>query len=222
MNLNTAVKLTTSIALVSIFSGCAHQLEIKNLSMYRNTSLMSLEKQARIGIVADTREMEGKRFIKDVADALRKYNIQATTAVSLNKNNLDYIATITVDSEYKGSGWNFLIDWPGFIIFTPAWHGYIYKINHDFNVALTEGGSSNKQIDSFNIPVELDVRHAAFGRTWLAESGWWLLYSIPSAVGGVIHTSYDNNVTPIAHEKAAPVVADFIAQEIAGRLQKTE
>lgn len=180
---------------------------------------MSLEKPVRVGIVSDAHEMEGKRFVKEVADSLQKYNVSATTSVALNKEKLDYIATFTVDSDYKGSGWNFLINWPGFLIFTPAWHGYNYTIEHNLTVLLTDA-KSGTQIDTFNLPVSLDIRHAAFNRTW-TEIGW-LEFGIIPLVGGVVFIQYDDNVTPIAHDKAIPVIADYTAQEIASRLQKTE
>lgn len=204
---------------ISVFTGCAHQLNVKNLNMYRNTSLATLEKPMKIGIVAETSTMEGKRFVKAIADSLAKYNINATTAVMNNRSNLDVVATISIDSEYKGSGWNFLIDWPGFLIFTPAWHGYVYEIDHNFTVLLANG-SSGKKIDSFNIPVNFDIRHAAINRTWV-ELGW-LEFGIIPFVGGIFHISYDSNVTPVAHEKVSPVIADYMAQEIADRLRGIE
>lgn len=217
MYLNMSMKLVASIVLISFFSGCAHQLEIKNLSMYRNTSLKSFETQASVGIASDAQEMEGKRLVKEVADALQKYNVRATTSTSQNKQNLDYIATFKLDSDYKGSGWNFLINWPGFLIFTPAWHGYNYTIEHNLSVILTDA-KLGTQIDTFNIPIKLDIRHAAINRTW-TEIGW-LEWGIIPLVGGVFFTQYDDNVTPIAHDKAFPVLADNIAQEIASRLEK--
>lgn len=212
-------KVCFLVAGVSIFTGCAHQLNVKNLDMYRNTSLATLESPMRLGIVTDSPKIEGKRFVKEIADSLSKYNVRATTAVMNNRSNLDVVATISVDSEYKGSGWNFLIDWPGFLIFTPAWHGYVYEIDHNFTVLLTEG-SSGKKIDSFHIPVELDIRHAAINRTWV-ELGW-LEFGIIPFVGGIFHISYDSNVTPVAHEKVSPVIADYMAQEIADRLRGIE
>jgi hypothetical protein len=216
MKVNKIINAIISIVIVSVFSGCAHQLEIKNLDMYKNTSLISLKKQAQVGIVADTRTMEGIIFIKKIADSLQRYNIKATTAVSLNEKKLDYVVKITVNSDYKGSGWNFWINWPGFLIFTPAWHGYNYTIEHNLSVLLTDP-KSGAQLDSFYIPIKLDIRHAAINRTW-TEIGW-LEFGVIPLVGGVFFIQYDNNVTPIAHDMAIPVLADFIAQEIAERLQ---
>ena len=159
--------------------------------------------------------MGGKWLVREVADSLQKYNIWTTTSALLDKDDLDYIATITVYSDYKGSGWNFLINWPGFLVFAPAWHGYNYTIEHDVSVLLTDA-KSGVQIDTFTVPIELVIRHADINRTWTEIS--WLEVGVIPLVRGVFFIGYDDNVTPIAHEKAMPVLSDFIAQEIAGKL----
>ncbi|VGO18067.1 hypothetical protein [Pontiella sulfatireligans] len=200
---------------LSVLSGCTHQLAIKNMDMYQNVSLNSLRQPTSLGIKADVKTAEGKKFVKAVADSLGKYNVHATTAIMNGHGDVDAIATITVNSEYKGSGWNFLINWPGFLIFTPAWHGYNYEINHDFMVLITDGNTGEK-INSFAVPVSLDIRHASFNRTW-TEIGW-LEFGIIPLIGGFVFINYDDNVTPIAHEKAAPIIADYIAQEIVENL----
>lgn len=211
----TTIGNIAAITIASVFSGCAHQLEIKNLNAYRNTSLIALEQQTKIGIVSDTREIEGKRLVKEIADSLQKYNAWTTTSVTLNKERLDYIATLAIDSDYKGSGWNFFINWPGFLIFTPAWHGYNYTIEHNVSVLLTDAKSGD-QIGTMIVPINLNVRHAAINRTW-TEIGW-LEFGIIPLVGGIFFIQYDDNVTPIAHEKAMPVISEFIAQKIAEKL----
>lgn len=205
------IRIIAGIIIASFISGCTHQLDIKNLNTYRSTSLISLPEQARVGIVADSYDMEGRRLVKEIAESLQKYNIWTTTSAILNKESLDYIATVTVDSNYKGSGWNFLINWPGFLIFTPAWHGYNYTIEHHVSVLITDA-KSGAQICSVITPIDLDIRHAAINRTWTGVG--WLEFGIIPLVGGFFFMQYDDSVTPIAHDKALPVVSDFIAQEI--------
>jgi len=73
-----------------------------------------------------------------------------------------------------------------------------------------------KKIDSFYIPVVLDIRHAAINRTWTEIS--WFEVSVIAFVGGIVFVQYDDSVTPLTSEKAAPVVGDYIAQEIVAKL----
>ena len=210
------IKTFLLLASAAILSGCTHPLAIKNMNMYHNTSLATLQRPLTVGIKSECTEIEGKQLVKMVADALPKYNVRATTSVISGQANLDAIATINVNSTYEGSGWNFLINFPGFLIWAPAWHGYNYEINHDIKVWLTDATSGAK-ISSFNIPISLDIRHADFNRTW-TEIGWLEVGIIPF-VGGLVFINYDDTVTPIAHDKAGPVIADYVAQEIVDNLQ---
>lgn len=127
----------------------------------------------------------------------------------------DVIASIGVKSVYGGSGWNFLINWPGFLIFTPAWHGYNYKVSHTIDVQLNRGDDST-QFASFSLPVVLNIRHADMNRTW-TEIGW-LEWGIIPFVGGFVFISYDDNVTPLVAEKVAIPVGTYVAQEIVNRI----
>jgi len=83
---------------------------------------------------------------------------------------------------------NFLINWPGFLIFMPAINGYIYEANYDVEVTLTEAAGDSK-IDTWSIPIRLNLRHAAMNRTW-TEVGWFmklqsiLLISVPLSGAG--------------------------------------
>jgi hypothetical protein len=205
----------TFAAIALSLTGCTHPLAIKNINMYHNTSLATLQQPVTLGVKPVSSEFEGKKLVKMVSDSLSKYNVRATTT-TYDTSHLDAIATISVNSEYNGSGWNFLINWPGFLIWTPAWHGYIYEINHTVNVHLSDAKSGVK-INSFTVPISLDVRHAAINRTW-TEIGW-LEWGIIPLIGGFVFINYDDNVTPIAFDKAGPILSDYIAQEIAENLQ---
>ena len=214
--MNVYIKTILITAALAVLSGCTHPLAVKNISTYQNTSLATLQRPITLGIKSDCSEMDGKRLVKMVADALPKYNVRPTTAVMNGQSGLDAVATISVQSDYNGSGLNFLINFPGFLVWAPAWNGYIYEINHDFNIIITDAKSGEK-INSLNIPVSLDVRHADINRTW-TEIGWLEVGIIP-LVGGIIFINYDNSVTPIATDKVGPVIADYIAQEIVDNLQ---
>ncbi|MEA2096815.1 MAG: hypothetical protein U9P73_09025 [Candidatus Cloacimonadota bacterium] len=199
-----------------LLSSCSHKLEIKNLRSYQNLSLNPLEQKVTIGIIPSIEDISSKKLMKGIATALMKYSatvVMPYTPGSLRKP--DVLANISIRPEYKGSGWNFLINWPGFLIWTPAWHGYVYKVNYDVSVLLTKA-SDNTKIDSFTIPVKLDVRHAEMDRTWTEIS--WLEWSVIAFVGGIVFTQYDSNVSPLVAEKIETPIGDYIAQDIIDRL----
>ncbi|HSR88434.1 MAG TPA: hypothetical protein VLL07_05730 [Pontiella sp.] len=203
------------LIIVASLSGCTHQLEIKNLNKYYSTSLAALDEPVRSGVISNSQNIDSAKIVKLITEGLRKYNATATSAIRPDKSNVDIIATFSVNSEYKGSGWNFLINFPGFLIWTPAWNGYVYKISHDVNILLTDA-KTGKQMNSIRLPIELNIRHADFNRTWTEIS--WLEFGIIAFVGGIFFIQYDDNVTPLAAEKAGPVLGDYVAQEIISKL----
>ena len=64
----------------------------------------------------------------------------------MNSSMVDFIVKLDIPTEYKGSGWNFLINFPGFLIFTPAWNGYVYKVNHTVDILLISLSASQTTI----------------------------------------------------------------------------
>lgn len=121
------------------------------------------------------------------------------------------IDTDSGESEHECSGWNFPINWPGFLIFTPAWHGYNYKGAYTIHCTLTNSRNT-EAFHEFQIPIALDVRHAAINRTW-TEIGW-LEVSAIAFVGGLIFIDYDESATLLVIEKAEYPLGKYIAQEI--------
>lgn len=204
--------------ILALASGCSHPLVVKNIDAYRVSGTMAQATKKSIGVVPSSANYNDQVILNGVSDSLRRYASTVVTPYAKGGDNkVDIVANIDLRSQYDGSGINFLIDWPGFLIWTPAWNGYVYSIKHNFSIRL-EDGKSDTTLDTFNIPVDLNIRHAAMNRTWLAESGWWLLWSAPALIGGIMHTEYDPNVTPLEAREVAAPLGDFVAQEIVRRI----
>ena len=207
---------------VALGSGCAHPLVIKNIDAYRVSASTAQTTKKSIGFIPAAGRYYDEVILNGVADSLRRHSGEVVTPYTNgSEHRVDVIANVDLHSQYDGSGVNFLIDWPGFLIYTPAWNGYVYHIKHNFSVRL-EDGKSDTTIDTFDIPVNLNVRHAAMNRTWLAESGWWLLWSAPALIGGIVHTEYDANVTSLETREVAFPLGDYVAQEIIRRIPSEE
>ena len=123
-----------------MFSGCKHQLGVRNIddyTIYRNTPL---KKNLSIGLVTESDDVYCQIIANGIADSLGKYS---TDVMMLNDSSelkkVDVLAEVLITPEYKGSGWNFWINFPGFIVFAPAWNGYVYKVN--YNVGIKPGQS---------------------------------------------------------------------------------
>lgn len=199
-----------------IAAGCAHQLQIKNLASYQAGSVTSFEKPVRIGIVTDSTNPEHKSLLNGVATALGSYSAQVTMPYPPNSQKpVDVVAHIDLVTEHTGSGWNFLVNFPGFLVFAPAWNGYLYEVKYTVNCTLTKG-SNKAKIDEFKLPIALDVRHADINRTW-TEISWFEVGAI-ALIGGIVFISYDENVTPLVSEKVEGPLGKYVAQEIVNRI----
>jgi len=179
--------------------------------------MVSLEKPLTIGIIPSTDGLPCEKFLHAIATELGKHSARVLLPYSeASQLPVDVKAKVVVNGEYKGSGWNFLINWPGFLIFTPAWHGYNYRNIYNVEVLLIKG-SDNTKIDSFNVPVDLKIRHADMSRTWTNGVGWFEL-GITPFISGFVFIGYDDTVTGLVVEQIRVPIGNYIAQEIVSRI----
>jgi hypothetical protein len=106
----------------------------------------------------------------------------------------DVILSIKPQVSYRSSGWNFLINWPGFLIFTPAWNGYVYHADILTRVAIHDG--SGDLISEEQIPISYDIRQAEMDRTiWTGLT--WLEVSALALIGGIYNAFvFDDDILP--------------------------
>lgn len=209
--------ITTLLCAELVFlSGCTHPLAIKNLSNYQSFGITSFEKPVKIGIVVNTAEPDEKRILDGVANALGSYSAQVVMPYQPSgQKPVDIIVHAGIVGVHEGSGWNFLVNFPGFLIWAPAWNGYLYEVKYTINCTLIKS-STQETIDQFKIPIALNIRHADFNRTWTEIS--WLEVGVIALIGGLVFTSYDQNVTPLVSEKIENPIGKYIAQEIVKRI----
>ena len=208
-----------SLMAAFFFFGCSHPITVKNLNSYSNLGMTSLDKKLSIGMVPHTGDIHCDKLVKGVGEALGKYSANVLLPYSHSSSReVDVIADISVKPEYKGSGWNFLINFPGFLVFAPAWNGYIYEVNYNVDVVLTKI-SDNTKLDSFTLPIKLNVRHADINRTWTEVS--WFEVGIIALVGGAMFIQYDQNVSPLIADTIKIPIGDYIALEIVNRINNS-
>jgi hypothetical protein len=211
-------KWVLAIFLIGIvfLSGCSHPLTVKNLRSYQTQMPVPLDQRLVIGIVPQSGDCDSERILRTLPAALSSNADVIMPYQRGSSRKVDVIADISIQPDYRGSGWNFLINWPGFLIFTPAWNGYVYKVNYKVDVALTKA-EENQPISSFDIPINLNVRHAAMNRTWTEIS--WLEVSIIAFVGGLVFIDFDDQVSALTAEKVKDVLAEYISAEILYKLR---
>jgi hypothetical protein len=204
------------VGIMMLGSGCAHTLEVKNIRTYETVQTHPLQKPLTIGVVPSTDDIGSSQLMKGIETSLGRYSTTVVLpSVSETTKKVDVVANIKIQSEYKGSGWNFLINFPGFLIFTPAWNGYVYKANYNVDIMLAKG-MDNSQIGAWSLPINLDLRQAEIDRTWTEIS--WLEVGAIALIGGIVFTGYDTDVTAILGETIQNPIGNYIAQDIVNHI----
>ncbi len=76
---------------------------------------------------------------------------------------VDLVVDIRIAPEYRvNRGKNFFIQWPGFLVFTPLWHGLVYTLRLHTDVSMSEpGGPSTPLLDVID---DYEIRYTSTGR----------------------------------------------------------
>lgn len=205
-----------------IMSGCKHSLDIKNMDEYSYIRSAPLQTNISIGLMTETKDMYCDVLANSIGDSLSKYSSDVRILNSLSgAKDVEVIADVSITPNYKGSGWNFWINFPGFIVFAPAWNGYIYQVSYDVDVQLIDSVSL-KKFDSFDIPIDLDIRHADINRTWTTGMGWLVDYGFTAFVGGYFFMEYDEKVSLLLANELKSTLGSYIAQSILDRVNKSK
>ena len=210
--------MTRLLLVMTLFTaGCTHQLTVTNLNKYKNIDINPLDRPLTIGIVSNYAKPDDQKLLNGIATALVNSSAKVLMPYANVKNGgADVVATIAIKSTYDGSGTNFWINFPGFMVWAPAWNGYIYEVNHTVDVKLANAGG--QQFERFSLPINLDIRHADINRTWTEAS--WLEFGAIALVGGIVFTGYDEKVTPLLADAIQMPVGNYISQEIIKRVNK--
>ncbi len=209
------ILLPVCLFAICISLGCSHALQITNANDYFAPPSPPLQKPVKLGVTSGSAaDSTNSRYVNAVVDALqRSGNFERVLypySPTVNQGQVDLLVDIAVNPKYDGSGENFFINWPGFLIFAPAVWGYKYNADIDTRVGITNlKDNTSKQIA---LPVHYVFRHADMGRTWTEVS--WFEVSIIALVGGVAFTGYDNDVTPQFISAVAPNYGSYVSRKI--------
>lgn len=203
----TAGLLTVALAA----SGCSHAMRITNLHEYQPAPTAPLEPPRIAGVTSTNLGDPATRgFVDAVAEALRRdASFDRVLYPYDGRRDADLVLEISVTPQYSGRGSNFLVNWPGFLIFAPAIWGYGYEAAIETRVSIRTPAGATQEIA---IPTRYTFRQAEIDRTW-TELGWFELGIIP-LIGGAVFTQYDPDLTPEFVTKVAPSYGAYVAQRI--------
>lgn len=179
-------------ALSALVMNCEHQMRISNLPTTPFTG-SGLTRPVSIGVVNRSGAEGTEGYVDAVARALQlQGNVESVSYPYLSGHAVDIIAYLDVVPRYRGAGTNFFVDWPGFVIFTPAWHGYSYHA--DLLTRVEVVAARDKQpFGNFEWHHDYEFKQADAGRSWV-ELGW-LEWGVTPLIGGFFAMQYDTDQT---------------------------
>lgn len=207
--------VVTSLLLAAALAGtgCSHAMHVTNLDSYRPMPSPPTVPARSVGLTArnlDDPEVRG--YVDGIAEGLRRDASFERVVYPFDPragHDVDVVFDVQVVTTYAGRGSNFLVNWPGFLIFAPAIWGYGYEASIVTKALVwTRDGATN----ALEIPTVYDFRHASIGRTW-TELGW-LEVSIIPFIGGIVFTRYDAGATPQFVSLVAPSYGAYVAQRL--------
>lgn len=210
--------LSLGMSILLCLTGCAHRLEVKNMDMYQVSNISSMPLDTKIGVKAVSATREEERLLIATVNSLKTNGFFVVYPYFQQKGReteVDYVMTLSPSSQYHGSNTNFWINWPGFLIWTPAWHGYHYRAVYDFDIFIRDV-KNQKDFPKLTVPIDLEIRHAAMNRTWTEIS--WLEWGAIALIGGVIFTRYDDSVTPELLDHTEDKIGDYVASKVTSAL----
>lgn len=218
-------RLLAILLLAPMASACSHALAIKNLDVYATPVRMSSSDHTpKVAVLPFKGQHDSLFYFNSIVQSLSADpGIGELTTDYVARRNAppssrpDLILSISPHVEYRSSGWNFLINWPGFVIFTPAWNGYVYHADVVTDVAIHDG--QGQLLTEATVPVSYSIRHAEMDRT-IFTGLTWLEVSGLAFVGGIYNAFvFDRDLIGDLQVQAKDNYATFVTNQIRPKIR---
>jgi hypothetical protein len=213
-----------AIALAFAAAGCSHPVTVKNRafeeaatihrSAWKTPSAVgvrpfaSTDRHTLLCYDSIVTELEHSGAFSRV---VRNYNGQ---------ENVDLVLDIEVDPQYRVDRWkNLFIQWPGFLIATPHWHGLVYTLLLHTRVNIED--PDGEQLGTVANEEEYEIRYTSTGRGIITgfPVGWFLFGSLSLLSNAYI--AWDDPMRDEAYEKLEREHGLLVGQEVIGTLTAT-
>jgi hypothetical protein len=212
------------LALIALSTtACTHALQVKNLDIYATSvHLVSIEPPIKVAVLPYTGDPDGLFYFNTLVERLNQRTGigEIRTDYLVGKTGQfkpDVILAISPQVNYRSSGWNFLINWPGFLIFTPAWNGYVYHADIMTEITIHDG--KGNVLSTSKIPISYDIREAEMDRTiWTGLT--WFEVSLLAFSGGIYNANvFDRDIIGTLEGHIRDNYATFISNQMQPKVQ---
>lgn len=126
----------------------------------------------------------------------------------------DYVVTLSPTARFDGSGLNYLITFPGFLLFTHAWYGFAYEADVTTEIAVRRPGDA-APLASRMVATDWHFRFCDRDRGVLSSSGWYTPgYGGLNLIYGFFMIQYDPDATNPLLRAIHDAYGDFIANQV--------
>ena len=193
--------------------GCTHTLTIKKYPGMPSVDAAP-PRPLVIGLVNQGGSPYSELYVGAIAKGLQlQAGVERVVYPYVRGSSVDVIASVDLNPEYQGAGTNFFVNFPGFLVFAPAWNGSKYQSNPRTRVELaTRDGSFIGEISWEHNYV---FHQSDIGRTWTQLS--WLEAGIIAFIGGIVFIRYDDDQTPHFIDE----VASSYGRQVAARISRS-
>lgn len=205
---------------------CTHALQVKNSEMYATTLQLGTQTERRpfIAVTPFNGTPDELWFFNAIIERLNQDpaigDLRTDYIPRLGERagiEPDIVVSIRPLVKYRSSGWNFLVNWPGFLIFTPAWNGYVYHA--DVMTEFTFRDRDGTVLDQLEVPVSYSLRHADMDRTiWTGLT--WLEVSALALIGGIYNANvFDRDVIAPMQVQVKDNYSNYVLAQAQKRIQ---
>lgn len=207
-----------AIASICLLTACTHTMKVKNLREYTLEPTHSTRRD--VAVMRYTGSGEGRIFFQHIMQALRAHPSVAQLRTDWTWDTYEpgfepeVVLRITPRVDYHGSFWNLPITFPGFLIFTHAWNGYVYTGEAATEIEILDP-ATRRVIESSQIPTKYKMRYTAFDHSFWAVSGWWMPgYGATALLSGLVFIGYDDDATDPFHQEIERPYGEYIAEKV--------
>ncbi len=191
---------------------CTHAMHVKNLDEYRKS--VAVAGPVRVALEDGSTSPDEHTYFTFVHEALATHaGVEVALAAELPADfRPDVTVRVRPHPAYHGSGWNYVIAFPGFVLFTHAWNGFVYSADLTTDVELRDGSAAPA---TSSLPAHYRVRYCDADRGIATSSGWYTPgWGGLNAVIGVFMVPWDPDGTPAFQREVRSAYGDYVANSI--------
>jgi hypothetical protein len=201
---------------------CSHPLEVKNFHTYsRPAQYVKLEPPPKVAVLPFSGTPDSAFYFNTLLDRLNRNpsidEIRTDWARPRGTRfEPDLVLSINPNVLYRSSGWNFVKNFPGFLVWAPAAAGYTYRADIVTDVVFYD--AEGNELARKQIPISYDIRQAEFDRTAIAEISWFEV-GLFALIGGIYNANtFDRDIIVPLQLQVKDNYANYVQTELQGIL----